>query len=99
MADGRHRPHFSAQKSRDSRSITAARYGPQRAAILELAKNRVVVVNHPQVNEAGEVFPLRCRQVPSPPNRPHDLIDQIEMVEEQSLIIHVELLGDPPDYQ
>jgi cytochrome c biogenesis protein len=30
---------------------------------------------------------------------PGDKSDQIEMVEEQALIIHVKLLGDPPDYQ
>jgi hypothetical protein len=35
----------------------------------------------------------------SPPaDRPHDLVDQIEMIEEQPLIIHVSLSGNLSDY-
>ena len=72
---------------------------PQRAAALELAQDGVVVVDQPQVDEAGKVLPLRRRQVSPPAGRPYDLIDQIEVVEEQPLIIHVELSGNPPDYR
>jgi hypothetical protein len=61
---------------------------PQRAAVLELAEDGVVVFEESQLHEAAEVFLLDHRQVSPPSRRPYDLIDEIEMVEEQPLIIH-----------
>ena len=66
--------------------------------MLELAQDGVVVVDQPQADEPGELLLLRG-QVSSPTGRSHDLIDEIEMFEEQPLIVHADLDGNPPDYR
>ena len=62
--------------------------GPQAAAILKFAEDRVVVFNQPKVDEAGEILAFRTRQVPPPADRSDDLTDQIEVVNKEALIIH-----------
>src|SRR5688500_13757422 len=67
--------------------------GPERAAVLKFAQDGVIVVDEPEPHEAGKVVLFSSRQVSPPADRPYDLIDQIKMVEEQLLIIHVEFVG------
>ena len=66
--------------------------------MLELAQNRVVVVNQPEAHKPGKIFPLAGRQAP-PTGRSHDVIDEREMFEEQPLIVHADLDGNPLDYR
>ena len=66
--------------------------------MLELAQDGVVVLDQPQAHEPRELI-LFGRQVASPTRRPHDLIDEIEVFEEQPLIVHADLDGNPLDYQ
>lgn len=68
--------------------------GPQRAAVLKLTEDGVVVFDESEVDVAGKVLPLRRREVPPSTSRPYDLANQIEMVDEQPLIIHVVLFGE-----
>ncbi|MDP2391267.1 MAG: hypothetical protein Q8N52_13135 [Acidobacteriota bacterium] len=66
--------------------------------MLKLAQNGVVVLDQAQADKSGELL-LLGRQVSPPTRRSHDLIDEVEVFDEQPLIVHADLDGNPPDYQ
>ena len=66
--------------------------------MLELAEHRVVVLNQPHPHEPGELV-LLLRQVTPATGRSDELIDEMEMFEQQPLIVHADLVGNPPDYR
>src|SRR6478736_298201 len=74
--------------------------GPERASPLEFPEDGVVAVHEAGADNAREFLQLRRRQAPSTARCPCDPVNQIEMVNEQSLIVHEVRLGETlADYQ